>query len=417
MNNKKKSPSISKNKSNTTKRKTSSDQKTIGDDHSASSISNDTFASRSYLRSSLASDPWNSTTPSAPQTQCQSSHDRTTPPRPPSSRPNRHSRKPPSSKTARKSRELHSSYVDLPQVRESMIESISNDVRNMIESDEDFREIRRKTPTTKEGCVDAPSRKKGDGTNTAGVMPPAQLLSSLGLDSSSRGHEERNRSLPPSLFGALWEQSSPTNDPVIDHYNDENICESGAMALVRCMNGDARFSPGDRIADNRPCYCIFKTMNVRLFLTCLLSVFIVVSLAVAVPLSLRRFGPLRQVENENNATASTSSGEWPIETSYIEATDGVVSESEKMSLAEEIIRVCKPNGYDEDREICRKHCNLKQCCFVHPDDERGNFNDQSGLTLASLNENAGDTGQVVQYCGDDPWEDCLIFAGCKPYFS
>jgi hypothetical protein len=156
---------------------------------------------------------------------------------------------------------------------------------------------------------------------------------------------------------------------------------------------------------------------VRLFLKCLLGALILVSLAVAVPVSLRRFGPSQHDENDHNTTTSITSGESPIATSYIEANYGVMSEREKMSLAEEIIRVCKPNGYDEDIETCRKHCNSKQCCFVDPNDERGNVNDESGLTLASLNVNAGDMGQVVQYCGDDPREDCLIFAGCKPYFS
>eukprot|EP00804_Cyclotella_cryptica_P008997 CCRYP_003114-RA/>CCRYP_003114-RA protein AED:0.00 eAED:0.00 QI:171/1/1/1/0/0/2/121/401 len=396
----KKSSTDSKDKS-TTKPRTSSNQETSDDDHSASSISNDTFASRSYLRNSLASDPWNSASPSKPQNECESPHDQT--PSLPPMHSNRKSHRPCSKNTSRKSRpDWHASYVDLPQVRESMIASISKDVVGMMESDEDSNEcLQQQHPRHTEKCVNKQTEPRGNRhqklrnhsttkpakTKTNNILPSTQLLSSLGLDSSSREQEERNNTRPSSLLGALWDQSAPTNNPIIDHYDDENICESGAMALVRCMNGDVRFTEGGQISNHRPCYCIFKTMNLRLFLRCVIILLIIVSLAVAIPVSLWRYGASR-VENDQNANTTILSGEFPISTSTIDANGGM-SESDKLPLAEEIIRVCRPNGYDEDIETCRKHCHSKECCFMDLDDEQGgNVVGISGITLTSFNKNA-----------------------------
>jgi hypothetical protein len=102
-----------------------------------------------------------------------------------------------------------------------------------------------------------------------------------------------------------------------------------------------------------------------------------------------------------------------------------MNDVEKLDLAEKIIRACSPRFTDGLAE-CQALCETKACCFVKDieEDETVRVTDtgESSILATPVNitgskfitEN-GDR-KLLRYCGNDPKQFCLTYAGCEPYF-
>jgi len=102
---------------------------------------------------------------------------------------------------------------------------------------------------------------------------------------------------------------------------------------------------------------------------------------------------------------------------------------EKLNLAEKIIRVCSPRikGSTEGLTECQALCETKACCFVEDIDEDESvlrvtdtgassiLDTPSNFTGSKFPEN-GDR-KMLKYCGNDPQQFCLTYAGCEAYFQ
>jgi hypothetical protein len=102
-----------------------------------------------------------------------------------------------------------------------------------------------------------------------------------------------------------------------------------------------------------------------------------------------------------------------------------MNDVEKLALAEKIIRACSPRFTDGLAE-CQALCETKACCFVKDieEDESVRVTDTGessildtpvNLTGSNLIAENGDR-KMLRYCGNDPKQFCLTYAGCEPYF-
>ena len=106
---------------------------------------------------------------------------------------------------------------------------------------------------------------------------------------------------------------------------------------------------------------------------------------------------------------------------------------EKLDLAESILRACSPRnegGKGEGLAECQALCESKACCFVDEDEtERVTDTGASSILEGPSNnleeelegiigtaENGSRKVQRFAYCGDDPQQFCLTYAGCETYF-
>mmetsp|Transcript_7954 Transcript_7954/g.12451 ORF Transcript_7954/g.12451 Transcript_7954/m.12451 type:complete len:661 (+) Transcript_7954:201-2183(+) len=146
-----------------------------------------------------------------------------------------------------------------------------------------------------------------------------------------------------------------------------------------------------------------------------------------------------------------------------------MNNSEKLQLAEEIIQACSPAGEEEGpsegQAECQALCETKACCFVEDTEEEetvrvtdtgtNSILDTSGnstgtttpgrnstldtssnstgttkllvdapLTLEEEPHTAENTTEIsgrnmrsIKYCGNDPQEFCVTYAGCEAYFQ
>jgi len=120
---------------------------------------------------------------------------------------------------------------------------------------------------------------------------------------------------------------------------------------------------------------------------------------------------------------------------------------EKLHLAEKIIQACSPaveGGPSEGRAECQALCETKACCFVEDieEEETARVTDTgtdsildtpSNITGAKVivdapldveeesatntTENGGRNMRSIKYCGNDPQEFCVTYAGCEAYFQ
>ncbi len=140
---------------------------------------------------------------------------------------------------------------------------------------------------------------------------------------------------------------------------------------------------------------------------------------------------------------------------------------EKLNLAEKIIQACSPaveGGPSEGRAECQAFCETKACCFVEDDEEdetarvtdtgtdsildtpsnstgaltpgnstgaldtpSNNFTGAKVIVDAPLDveeesdtnttENSGRNMRNIKYCGNDPQEFCVTYAGCEAFFQ
>jgi hypothetical protein len=422
----------------------------IADEHPPSL--NDTFASRQYLRSSLARDPWSDVVG------VQSSHSEQDQPSAyaainkkiselrSSTRSNKSansagsnkSNKSSSSETneatnplkkctpkrqGRRSRqELNASMLDMPH--SSMI-GVSTSMRRdieLIENDEhavhfngenDLHMYKDSTDATNCNAK----------LNRSNAIPSTQLLSNLGLDSSQRSEDYNLRSdskynhRSNSVFGAFWGSSVSVND-----YDDES-CESGAMTLIRSM-GEVHYGEGKKST------CLLVRNAKRVLLCASLTLFVSMLGLAGLRVGRSNEHDINSTRFNMNGTSKVISGTESNQTSIIQPTNsdsddnsvttaqndkttatsnsGLLTNSsketigEKLALAEEVLRVCKPNGYDADVKKCQKFCKGRECCFVNDDKTAGSSPVKSNVTL--------------EYCGDEPWKECLLFAGCELFF-
>jgi hypothetical protein len=108
----------------------------------------------------------------------------------------------------------------------------------------------------------------------------------------------------------------------------------------------------------------------------------------------------------------------------------------KLALAEDIIRACSPREDDSTESFakeCQSFCEAKECCF-HEDKE----NDKETIRvtdtdigassiLPSLGISDGKNNSTrkvlkakqstIEYCGNDPQQFCVTYAGCELYFQ
>jgi hypothetical protein len=266
---------------------------------------------------------------------------------------------------------IRASMLDVPNVHDSVVTSISSNITKHVES----KENNSTTPKTmnerkSQGRKSEAKTKK----RTDKALPPTELLSSLGLDESEAG----NRT---SVFSSYWDSHSPDLD--------DEPCESGAMALVRSIEGDVMREGVER----RWCYCLLEKFDIKTVLLCVVLFATVVVLVMAVPYHTEHNTAMDASPNKNVPTLLPSDTDKVATNDNAAASTAGDSNTNSLSLAEEIIRVCNPKGYDHDAYKCHDLCYDKECCFVDPDNE------------------------LVQYCGDELWHNCLTYAGCEPSFS
>jgi hypothetical protein len=102
---------------------------------------------------------------------------------------------------------------------------------------------------------------------------------------------------------------------------------------------------------------------------------------------------------------------------------------EKLQLAEMIIRACSPR-VEEGLAECQALCEPKSCCFVEDieEEEPARVTDTGASSILDeipsnlegepvTAENGGRKVQLTKYCGDDPHQFCLTYAGCETYFQ
>jgi len=109
---------------------------------------------------------------------------------------------------------------------------------------------------------------------------------------------------------------------------------------------------------------------------------------------------------------------------------------EKLQLAETIIGACSPRveGSREGLAECQALCEAKACCFVEDIEEEESpvrVTDTGASSILEIppsnnleegevpptTENSGRKVQITKYCGDDPQQFCLTYAGCETYFQ
>ncbi len=109
---------------------------------------------------------------------------------------------------------------------------------------------------------------------------------------------------------------------------------------------------------------------------------------------------------------------------------------EKLQLAETIIWACSPRieGSREGLAECQALCEAKACCFVEDieeDESPVRVTDTGASSILEIppannleegevpptSENSGRKVQITKYCGDDPQQFCLTYAGCETYFQ
>lgn len=104
---------------------------------------------------------------------------------------------------------------------------------------------------------------------------------------------------------------------------------------------------------------------------------------------------------------------------------------EKLHLAETIIRACAPRveGSTDGLAECQSLCEAKSCCFVEDidEDETVRITDSGASSILDIptnleegstkSEDSGRKIQSTEYCGDDPQQFCLTYAGCETYFK
>lgn len=315
--------------------------------------SSDTFASRRYLKASLAKDPW---TERSNQSQQQHKNDV-------SKEPATHvSDRNPRKKT-RSKKMLHASMLDAPNMRDSVVTTMMSNTSSRSIDINDVAGV----ATNRQRRDDRTSVKKD-----AKAMPSTQILSSLGLDTS----EEGNRS---SVFSSYL-------DPNNLHLDGE---ESGAMALVRSIEGDVIRQDLER----KRCYCLVEKIDPKIVLLCVVIFAVAVMLVMVIPYPVSSNGVMN-TSNDFVPTllpADQSASNNTLSNTPISSTDETTKE--ELAISEEVIRICNPKGYDYDKYTCQELCVDKECCFADPDD---------------INE---------KYCGDEIWHYCLEYAGCQPLFS
>lgn len=94
----------------------------------------------------------------------------------------------------------------------------------------------------------------------------------------------------------------------------------------------------------------------------------------------------------------------------------VMNNSQKLQLAETIIRACSSTSEGANGEglgECQAFCEAKECCFLKDTNEDEAIVDSGSIT----SENNGRNTQQTDYCGDDPQSFCLLYAGCEQYLQ
>lgn len=333
----------------------------------ASDESNDTIASRRYLKNSLAQDPWtddnskDSTKNDSEQRSTQLNDSRLL-----------------DASSKRKTYQKRSmnmvsgNMLDVPNLHDSTTTKLTANTTRQIESVdiEEKKSTRRSRVATKKDTPTINTNRKNRGKET---IPPTQQLSSLGLDES----EEGNRS---SVFSSYWDNAK---NP---HFADEE--SSGAMALVRSIEGEI---VQKQEMKRRYCYCILNKLDARVVLFCFVLFGIVVVLVWNIPYD--KSGGNDTVIAEKEVPMLLPVDLEDTNTTAIQSNETKNSNKLLLSMAEAIIQACNPKGSDQDPIKCKDFCNGKECCFVDRENERG-----------------------VRYCGDEIWHDCLTFAGCQPFF-
>ena len=320
--------------------------------------SNETLASRRYLKKSLAQGPWtednskDSSKRNSDQKSAQSDDSRLNDA---SSKRKIYER--------RSKNMVSANMLDVPNLHDSATTKLAANTAT-----EGKRPTGRSTVSTKIATAATNTNLKNGGKET---IPPTQFLSSLGLDKSEKG----NRS---SIFRSYWDNSN--------HSRMADEESSGAMALVRSIEGEIL---QEQQMDRRCCYCILNKLDARIFFLCFLLFGIVVVLVWSIPydknsdnsaINAKREVPMLlpvDIEGASNTTKQSNDTEH--------------SNKLLLSLAEAIIKVCNPKSSDHDYIKCNDFCNDKECCFADSEDE-------------------------VFYCGDEIWHDCLTFAGCQSFF-
>jgi hypothetical protein len=327
----------------------------------ASDESNDTFASRRYLKDSLAKDPWTGRSDQSHRQHKNESNEPAT----------YESDKNPRKKT-RSKKMLHASMLDAPNMRDSMVTTmLSNTSSRSIDVNDDGKKNRI-------GAVDARTTSQPKRDNRASVnkdtkaLPSTELLSSLGLDESEAG----NRT---SVFSSYWDANNL-------HLDDEG---SGAMALVRSIEDDVIRQDMEK----KWWYCLVEKFNPKIIILCVVIFVVAVMLVMVIPYPVKN-NEVMSTSNEFVPTllpTDQSAHDNTLPNTTISNTGETIKE--QLTLSEEVIRICNPNGYDYDKYKCQNMCLDKECCFADPDD----INDE--------------------YCGDEIWHNCLEYAGCQPLFS
>ena len=338
----------------------------------ASDESNDTLTSRRYLKDSLAQDPWiDNPKPSQSQLKNDKSNESKISPK--------------RNKSQSSRRTLRDSMLDVPNVRDSILTAMASNTssRNIdLHGEEskrrsDVTRIQRNRESGAATGAKNRDRKSAVTKKDMNAIPPTEELSSLALDESEVG----NRS---SLFRGYWDS---TNLP---RSVDEE--ESGAMALVRSIEGDIIREGAER----KRCHYPADKFNAKVVLLCVVVFAVVVMLVMVIPYQGNDMALALNTTNEHVPTLLPFDLDETNNVTKFNNDTNIQSNSdeptkEQLSLAEEVIKVCNPYGYDQDKYKCYNLCNDKECCFQ--DDER-------------------DT-----YCGDEIWHNCLEYAGCQPFFS
>ncbi len=111
----------------------------------------------------------------------------------------------------------------------------------------------------------------------------------------------------------------------------------------------------------------------------------------------------------------------------------------KLALAEDIIRACSPREDGSSERFakeCQSFCEAKECCFQEDKDDEtvprvtdtdigaSSILPSEGNNTAIASSENNSTRKVlktkqstIEYCGNDPQQFCVTYAGCELYFQ
>jgi hypothetical protein len=116
----------------------------------------------------------------------------------------------------------------------------------------------------------------------------------------------------------------------------------------------------------------------------------------------------------------------------------------KLALAEDVIRACSPRedgSTERFAKECQSFCEAKECCFHEDKDDEEtvrvtdtdigassilpspNITEGNNTTIASSENNSTrkvlktKQSTTIEYCGNDPQQFCVTYAGCELYFQ